>query len=151
MRLVRHIFENPIRLFALVCVAATSMFFAYLLDWRLIPVLSGFEWCGKAMQAERIIPGNQFQGLTGCIDIMKMQIDALSKIALIVTATFALCLGVLVVIVIAGARLAGKVFGGEVDISRQDAGAPTPKEAAEQVANAAVDEAAAIPDKPADA
>jgi hypothetical protein len=109
---LRHLFENPIRLFALFCVAVTSAFFGYL-AWWLITIISSPDWCGRAMQAERITPGSTFVGLTACI--------------------------VLVVIVIAGARLAGKVFGTEVDVSRQD-----PAVAAGQVADAAVDKAAEI-------
>lgn len=117
---MKHLLLNPIRAFALVCVAATSAFFAYLAYW-LIGILSSPEWCAKAVQAERILPGNQFQGLTGCIEILKMQVGSLANALLIVIGTFALCLGVLVVIVIAGAKLAGKILGNEVDVSRQDA------------------------------
>jgi hypothetical protein len=135
---LRHLFENPIRLFALFCVAVTSAFFGYL-AWWLITIISSPDWCGRAMQAERITPGSTFVGLTACIDILKMQVSTLGKTLLIVIGTFALCLGVLVVIVIAGARLAGKVFGTEVDVSRQD-----PAVAAGQVADAAVDKAAEI-------
>jgi hypothetical protein len=142
--------ENPIRIFALLCVAITSGFFGYLAVW-LINVVSSPDWCSKAIQAERITPGNTFQGLTGCIDILKMQVATTGKALLIVIGTFALCLGVLMVIVVAGARLAGKLFGNELAMSRQDPGETTPKQAADQVAGAAVDAAAAVPDKPADA
>lgn len=125
---------NPIRAFALVCVAATSAFFAYLAYW-LISILSSPEWCAKAVQAERITPGNTFAGLLGCIDILKMQVGSLAQALLIVIGTFALCLGVLVVIVIAGAKLAGKILGNEVNVSRDV------EEAADEVADAAVDKA----------
>lgn len=129
--MIRHLWENPIRAFALLCVAATSAFFGYLAYW-LIEIISSPGWCAKAIQAERITPGNTFQGLTGCIEILKMQVGSLAKVLLIVIGTFALCLGVLVVIVIAGAKLAGKIFGNEVDVSRQDAPA-----AAQAVADSA--------------
>lgn len=135
MTLVRHLFENPIRAFALLCVAATSGFFGYL-GLRLVGIISSPSWCATALQAERITPGNTFVGLTACVEILKMQVGSLANALLIVIGTFALCLGVLVVIVIAGARLAGKLFGNELDVSRQD-----PGKAADQVANAAADEA----------
>lgn len=120
MTAFRHLMDNPIRAFALLCVAVTSAFFGYLAYW-LISIISSPNWCGTALQAERITPGNTFVGLTACIEILKMQVGSLSTALLIVIGTFALCLGVLVVIVIAGARLAGKIFGNEVDVSRQDA------------------------------
>ena len=90
------------------------------------------------MQAERITPGSTFVGLTACIDLLKMQLGALAKTLLIVIGTFALCLGVLVVIVLAGARLAGKMFGNEIDVSRQDAasGAQETAAAAQETADA---------------
>ena len=134
---LRKQFENPIRMFALICVAATSIFFGYLAYW-LIGILASPDWCGKALQAERITPGSTFVGLTACIDLLKMQLGALAKTLLIVIGTFALCLGVLVVIVLAGARLAGKMFGNEIDVSRQDAasGAQETAAAAQETADA---------------
>jgi hypothetical protein len=130
-------FDNPIRIFALVCVAGTSIFFGYLAI-RLIGILQSPDWCGRAIQADRITAGSTFVGLTGCMDLLKMQVGALAKALLIVIGTFALCLGVLMVIVVAGARLAGKLFGNEVDVSRDDGGAP---QAAQTVADAAQDTA----------
>lgn len=117
--------ENPfkgmttIQVFALVCVVATSAFFGYLAYW-LISILASPDWCGKALQAERITPGNTFQGLTACVDLLKLQVGSLSKALLIVIGTFALCLGTLVVIVIAGAKLAGSILGNNVNVERQD-------------------------------
>lgn len=110
---------TALQVFALVCVAATSCFFAYM-AWWLIEILSSPGWCGKALQAERITPGNSFQGLTACVDLMKLQVGTLGKALLIVIGTFALCLGVLVVIVIAGAKLAGSILGNQVNVERND-------------------------------
>jgi hypothetical protein len=139
--IVTHLTDNPIRAFALVCVAATSGFFAYLAI-ELINILKSPEWCGKALQAERITPGGTFVGLTSCMDLLKMQVAALAQTLLIVIGTFALCLGVLVVIVIAGARLAGKILGQDIDVSRQDPPPASAAQAASEVADAA-DQAAA--------
>lgn len=125
MKALRHMFENPIRAVALVCVAGTSIFFGYLAVW-LINIISSPAWCGKAIQAERITPGNSFTGLTACIDLLKMQVGSIAQALLIVLGTEALCLGVLVVIVIAGARLAGKLFGQEIDIDRSGAPPASP-------------------------
>lgn len=116
---LRRQFENPIRAFALVCVAGTSGFLMYLI-LELKDTMSSPRWCGQAIDAERISPGSTYVGLTACIDILKLQIGALSQALTISVGTLALCLGVLVVIVLAGARLAGKVFGQEIDVSRQD-------------------------------
>lgn len=127
---------NPIRAAALVCVATTSLLFAGLAYW-LINILQSPDWCARAIQADRITPGTTFVGLTGCMDLLKMQVGSLAKALLIVIGTFALCLGVLVVIVLAGARLAGKLFGNEIDVSREAPAAT----AAKRVAGAAVDEA----------
>lgn len=113
-------FLTPIQGFALLCVAVTSAFFGYLTYW-LIDILSSPGWCAKAIQADRITPGDTFTGLTACVDLLKMQVGSLSNALLMMVGTFALCLGVLVVIVIAGARLAGKIFGNvEVSVSKED-------------------------------
>lgn len=116
---IRNLFENPIRLFALVCVAGTSAFLMYLI-LKLVEIIAGPDWCSRALQAEKITQRDTFVGLTACVDILKLQVAALAQALTISVGTLALCLGVLVVIVIAGARLAGKVFGQEIDVSRQD-------------------------------
>lgn len=115
---LRSLFENPIRAFALLCVAATSALLGYIIVW-LIEIISSPDWCSRAIQAEKITPGNTFVGLTACIEIMKLQVGSLANVLLISVGTLALCLGVLVVIVLAGARLAAKLFGNEVDVSRE--------------------------------
>lgn len=118
--MIRHLFENPIRAFALICVAVDSCFFGYLSVW-LIHIISSPAWCAKAIQAERITPGSTFTGLTACIDLLKMQVASIAQALLIVLGAQALSLIVLVVIVIAGARLSAKVFGQNIDIDRSGA------------------------------
>lgn len=131
--------SHPIRAFALLCVASTSAFLAYL-ALKLIGTLSSPSWCSTALQAERITAKETFVGLTACVDLLKIQLNALALNSQIVIGTFAMCLGVLVVIVIAGARLAGKAPGGiEVNVSSDPA-----SRAADQVATAAVEEAEQI-------
>lgn len=131
--------NHPIRFFALLCVAVTSAFLGYL-ALKLIETLSSPSWCSTALQAERITAKDTFVGLTACIDLLKIQLSALALNSQIVIGTFAMCLGVLVVIVIAGARVAAELpGGGKVDVSSDPAA-----RAADQVAGAAVEEAQQI-------
>ena len=136
MTIRENLRTHPIRAFALLCVAVTSAFLGYL-ALRLIGVLSSPTWCSTALQAERITAKDTFVGLTACIDLLTIQLKALALNSQIVIGTFALCLGVLVVIVIAGARLAGEGPGGvKFDVSSD----PVAR-AADDVADAAVDKA----------
>lgn len=108
---------NWLQLAALICVGATSAFFAYLAI-TLINILSSPDWCSKALQANKILPSANFVGLTACTDLLKLQVGSLANALLIVIGTFALCLGVLVVIVIAGAKFVGKFFGQDINVER---------------------------------
>ena len=128
--------DHPIRAFALLCVAVTSAFLGFM-AWRLVETLSSPEWCSKALQAERIST-EKAGGLTSCVDLLTIQLKALAVNSHIVLGVFALCLLVLIVIVIAGGKLGGRFGEAELQISR-DAG-----DAADQVAEAAADEAQAI-------
>lgn len=95
---------NKIAAFALLCVAATSLFLAYMVD-RLISTLSSPDWCGKALQAERISPNADFSGLTACVGLLQIQLKSLATNSHIGFGVFAGCLLVLIVIVIAGGKL----------------------------------------------
>lgn len=107
---------NPIRLVAVICVAITTGYVMFMGYW-LIEILSSPEWCGKALQAEKISSQN-FGGLTACIDLLKIQLRSLAVNSYMLFGVIALCLLTLIVIVIAGAHLAGKVSkdGGEIDL-----------------------------------
>lgn len=133
--------RNPISLFAVICVAAIGVFLGYM-AMGLTDTLASADWCGKALQAERISPGNTFVGLTACVDLLKIQLQATADNSKIVFSAFAFSLLVLIVIVIAGAKAAGKLPGGiEFDVSSDRAAA-----AADKVAGAAVDKADEIKD-----
>lgn len=122
MTIRENLREHPIRAFALLCVAATSAFLGYL-ALKLIETLSSPSWCSTALQAEKITARETFVGLTACVDLLKIQLGALALNSQIVISTFALCLGVLVVIVIAGARAKGELPGGaKFDVSRDEPG-----------------------------
>jgi hypothetical protein len=95
--------HNPIRFFAVICVAVTSAFVMYM-SYVLIQILASPEWCGKALQAEKISSQN-FGGLTACIDLLKIQLGSLATNSYIFGGVVALCLLTLNVIVIAGGRL----------------------------------------------
>jgi lysylphosphatidylglycerol synthetase-like protein (DUF2156 family) len=136
--LLQTIAKNPISLFAVICVACTAAWLGYM-SYRLLAVVESTEWCAKAIQAERITPGNTFVGLIGCIDILKIQLGGVVNGFYIALTAFAFSLIVLVVVVVAGARANFKLGkeGVEGSVSREDM-------AATAVAGAAVDKAAEI-------
>lgn len=99
------VIHNPIRGFAVLCVAVIAAYIMWM-GWRLSNILSSPDWCGKALQAERITAGNTFVGLTACVDLLKIQLKAIATDSHIFAGVVALCLLTLIVIVIAGGRLA---------------------------------------------
>jgi hypothetical protein len=136
--LARTIARNPISTFAVLCVACTAAFLGYLTFW-LTTTLSSADWCGKSLQAERISSQN-FGGLTACVDLLKIQLGALAMNSHIAVGSFALCLIVLIVVVIAGAKAnfkAGK-DGIEGSVSRDAA------QAADHVVEGAEEAAAEV-------
>ncbi len=135
--LVQTLAKNPISTFAVLCVAATAAFLGYM-TLRMSEVLESSGWCGKAIQAEKISPGSTYVGLTTCVDLLKIQLQAIATGFHISVGAFAFSLIVLIVIVVAGAKASGKVGAGgvEFDVSRDDA--------VDEVADAAVHKAEEI-------
>jgi hypothetical protein len=135
--------HNPIRGFAVLCVAVIAAYIMWM-GWRLSNILSSPDWCGKALQAERITPGNTFVGLTACVDLLKIQLKAIAVDSHVFAGVVALCLLALIVIVIAGGRLqfsASKTgLSGSMSSAEDEAAAS----AAAQTAGAAVTEAGKI-------
>lgn len=118
--------RNPISTFAVLCVAATAAFLGYMSD-RLLTVLESADWCGKAIQAEKISPGSTYVGLTTCVELLKIQLSAVATGFHIGLSAYAFSLVVLIVVVVAGARASGKLPGGiQFDVSRDDPGDPEP-------------------------
>jgi hypothetical protein len=103
----REVLRTPIRAFAVLCVAITSAYVMWM-GYRLTTILASPEWCGKALQAEKISSQN-FGGLTACVDLLKIQLNAIARSSLVYSATIGLCLLVLIVIVIAGGKMAWHV------------------------------------------
>lgn len=134
--LLQTIARNPISFFAVFCVACTAAFLGFM-SYRLLTVLESSQWCAKAIQAERISPGSTYVGLTTCVDLLKIQLQAVATGFHIGLGAYAFSLIVLIVVVVAGARASGKMPGGiEFNVSRDDA--------ADEVAGAAVDKAEEI-------
>lgn len=118
--LLQTLAKNPISLFAVLCVAGTAAYLGYMAN-RMAMVLESSKFCGDALQAEKITPGQTFVGLTSCVDLLTIQLQALALGFHISVGSFAMCLIVLVVIVVAGARASWKLgaTGIEGDVSRE--------------------------------
>lgn len=122
--------------FALVCVAVSTGFIIHM-QMKLTDILAAPDWCARAINAEKLAAGRQATSIETCKDLLLKQVGSLALNSHIFAGIIAVCLLVLIVIVVAGAQLRGKVSrdGAEVDISRD---APA---AANAVAEAAVDKA----------
>jgi hypothetical protein len=133
--------SNPIRAFAAVCVALTSLYVMYI-GWRLIEILASPTWCAQALGAERYSKDETIKGLEACMDLMRVQLNALALDSHISQGVIALCLLTLIVIVIAGAKLDLHVnkSGLGANLSRSDE-LKAKTEGALQAAGAALDEA----------
>lgn len=142
--LLATIARNPISFFAVLCVAATAAFLGWMTQ-QMVDVLESPNWCGRAIQAERIAAEN-FKGLEGCVELLTIQLSAMATGFHISVGSFALTLIVLIVIVVAGARASGKfgASGVEFNVSKEGPAA----EAADEVAGAAVEKAAEIKGEP---
>lgn len=128
---------NPVRLFAVVCVAITSGFVMWLASW-VIGVLAGPGWCRTALGAEKVSGSDgTIKGLDACVGLLTIQLKALATNSYIMLGVMALSLLVLIVVVIAGAKLDLKV---DRDGVAANISADTAK-AAQAVADAATDKA----------
>ena len=128
--------RNTIRSWALGAVAVTSAFLIAVATW-LIYLLGVSDWCQSAIGATKGV-ARPDSAVAACFDLLKMQVGGLTQSLLIVLYTFALCLAVLVVIVLAGGKLSFKAPGVEADVSHD------PGEAAQTVADAAQSQADAV-------
>jgi hypothetical protein len=97
--------NNPIRLFAVICVAVTSVFVMYM-SYELLQTLSGPGWCRTALGAEKASSTDgTIKGLDACVGLLTIQLKALANNSYIFGGVVALCLLTLIVIVIAGSKL----------------------------------------------
>jgi hypothetical protein len=97
---------NPIRLFAVICVAVTSGFIM-VMSYRLLAVLSGPGWCATALGAGKAssADGTPIKGLEACVGLLTIQLKSLANNSYIFGGVLALCLLTLIVIVIAGGHV----------------------------------------------
>lgn len=137
--------NQPVRTFALICVAITSAFIMYMRYWQL-SILASPDWCNRAMKAEQLDPGSRLDAALACVGLQKVQIEAIASNSYIDGGTIALCLLALMVIVVAAGQLSVATKFGSVNIGRDKV------EAAEHVVEGAKEAAAevkaAAPEKP---
>lgn len=109
-----------VRGFALICVAVASAYVMWLGN-KVNDTLSGPGWCATALGAGKASAGNApVKGLEACVGLLTIQLRSLSISSHILLGTVALCLVVLIVIVVAGAKFSGKVSdtGAEIDLGK---------------------------------
>lgn len=117
---------NPIRLFAVLCVAVTSLFVMWM-SFRLLNVLSGPGWCATAFGAGKVAGTEPVKGLDACVGMLTIQLKSLATNSYIFGGVIALCLLTLIVIVIAGGKLSvdASATGVKADISTDAPATPT--------------------------
>lgn len=134
---LRTLAQNPISLFAVFCVVCTSAFLGYM-AYQLLEVLTSPSWCASAIQAEKISPGSTYVGLTTCVSLLTIQLQAVATGFHISLGAYALTLVVLIIVVVAGAKASGKLPGGvEFDVGRDRGPATVAAVAADHVVEGA--------------
>jgi hypothetical protein len=135
--------SNPIRLFAVLCVAVTSGYVMWM-GYRVNETLSGPGWCATALGAGKASSpdGTPVKGLEACVGLLTIQLNSISTNSHILLGVIALCLLTLIVIVIAGGKLSLDASGTGV---KADIGADAPQ-AAQAVADSAQSTADVIKD-----
>lgn len=119
--------RNTIRTFALVCVAATSIFVMIMGVWVMF-LLADKSWCDRAIGATKYASGRPDAALNGCFALMGQQLDGIMRQGMIYAGVVALCLLVLMVVVVAGGKLSFKAsrdgaegsIGSDPDASLRD-------------------------------
>ena len=133
--------RNSIRAWALVAVFVSSLFTIGAALW-IIKILSARNWCSDMLGASKYVDGRPDFAVVACKDLALQNADRLGDALTIAMGVQAGALLVLVVIVLAGGRLSFKAGkeGVSANMSRE--------EAAQQVADAAENEAREIADGP---
>lgn len=126
--------EHPIRAFAVLCVAGIAIFIGWM-SYRLNETLAGPSWCSTAIGADRASDGSRIDVAASCVGLLTIQLKSVATNSHILFGSLALCLVTLIVVVIAGARLAGKFKDATVDIGPASAAANQVAEAAQNEAN----------------
>jgi len=131
--------KNSIRSWSLVAVFISSMFTIGAALW-IIKILSARNWCSDMLGASKYVDGRPDFAVVACKELALQNADRLGDALTIAMGVQAGALLVLVVIVLAGGRLSFKANrdGVSANMSRE--------EAAQQVADAAENEAREIAD-----
>lgn len=141
--------SRGVRIFALVCVAVTTIFVIGMSVW-LNRIIASTDYCGKVVGSAKYADGRPDFAIKGCVEVMRDQLSALSNTSLIYAATVALCLLVLMVVVVAEAHLRGKASTSGLDFEMGGRGDHPPVTPAEG-AQAATDAAAQVTEQLAEA
>ncbi|CDO34032.1 hypothetical protein [Novosphingobium sp. KN65.2] len=96
--------RSAIRTWALIAVVVSSVFLM-VFAWRLVDRLASPDWCNQALGATKYVNGRPDYAVKACVELMLVQLKGLSTPLLVTIGTFAVCLFVLVVIVLAGGRV----------------------------------------------
>lgn len=141
--------NQPVRAFALICVAVISAFIMYMRYWQL-EVLSSPDWCNRAMKAEQLDAGSRLDAALACVGLQAVQIKSIATNSYIDGGTIALCLLALMVIVVAGGHLSVASKLGSVNIGKDkvDAAEYVVDGAKEAAAEVKAETAAPKPDAP---
>lgn len=133
--------NQPVRAFALLCVAVTTAYVMYM-GVRHTDILSGPGWCNRALNADKITTAGDFDALQACIGLLTIQLRAIAVDSHVYAGVIAMCLLALMVIVVAGGHLS--FAASKEGLSGNLGAGPEAEAAAEKVADAAVDKAAEI-------
>ena len=90
--------------FALLCVAVTTGFIIYM-QVALTEILAAPDWCARAINAEKLAVTRSTSAIESCVSLLDKQVGSLALNSHIFAGIIALSLLVLIVIVVAGARL----------------------------------------------
>lgn len=134
--LLSFIKNQPVRAFALLCVAVTTVF-VMVMRLKAFEMLASPDWCNRTLKAEQLAEGSRLDAALACVGIQKSQLSAIANGYYIDGGVVALCLLALMVIVVAGGHLSFTAPGG----IGANVGAA---EAADTVADAAVEKAEQI-------
>lgn len=129
---IAFIKNQPVRFFALVCVAITSAYVMWM-GWRLVETLSSPGWCNRALNADKVATSSGFDALQACVGLLSIQLKSLATNSHIFAGVIALCLLALMVIVVAGGHLSFSSPIGSANVGGD------PVKAAQHVADEAQD------------
>lgn len=117
--------RNTIRTYALVAVTA-ALAFIMGMSWWLTTILSAPDWCGRAINAEKLSEARATSAVELCKDLLMEQVGSLATNSHIYAFSIGIVLIALMLIVVAGGRLSFKASktGIEGDLSRDDEAVP---------------------------